>query len=229
MARIGFSSAGNMTKKVYDPDKDGLIALAQLVSAVCSETEALALIAAVAPFKYIKVSARTYMVPGWGFSAGSTDALTTGRILFIPIYIAETFTFDRIAIDVTVAGAGGTKARLGIYNYSDGLPTSLVLDAGTVAVDSTGDKELTIDQELTPGYYFLALVCDGAPTVRIPDGTEYISSPVTGGSAVIGFTVVASCLRKEGESGQVDGGLTDPAVTTLSDTGVEAICVLLGK
>lgn len=31
---------GVMTLAVYDPDKDGLIALAQLVAAVCSETEA---------------------------------------------------------------------------------------------------------------------------------------------------------------------------------------------
>lgn len=32
--------AGDMVKSTYDPDKDGIIALAQLVAAVCSETEA---------------------------------------------------------------------------------------------------------------------------------------------------------------------------------------------
>lgn len=32
--------AGDMFKSTYDPDEDGLIALAQLVAAVCSETEA---------------------------------------------------------------------------------------------------------------------------------------------------------------------------------------------
>lgn len=37
MGRVG---VGDMTKAVYDPDLDGLIALAQLVAAVCSETEA---------------------------------------------------------------------------------------------------------------------------------------------------------------------------------------------
>ncbi|GAI71067.1 unnamed protein product, partial [marine sediment metagenome] len=31
--------AGDMVKSTYDPDKDGIIALAQLVAAVCSETE----------------------------------------------------------------------------------------------------------------------------------------------------------------------------------------------
>lgn len=34
---------GDMLKSTYDPDKDGLIALAQLVAAVCSETEAAAI------------------------------------------------------------------------------------------------------------------------------------------------------------------------------------------
>ncbi|GAI60121.1 unnamed protein product [marine sediment metagenome] len=33
------AGAGDMTKAVYDPDKDGKIALAQLVDAVCSDAE----------------------------------------------------------------------------------------------------------------------------------------------------------------------------------------------
>jgi hypothetical protein len=39
-------AAGDMFKAVYDPDADGKIALAQLVDAVCSETEAAGLITA---------------------------------------------------------------------------------------------------------------------------------------------------------------------------------------
>ncbi|MBA7563069.1 hypothetical protein ES708_04722 [subsurface metagenome] len=37
---MGFGAIGDMTKAVYDPNKDGQIALAQLVAAVCSESEA---------------------------------------------------------------------------------------------------------------------------------------------------------------------------------------------
>ena len=37
MGRVG---VGDMKKRVYDPDNDGILALAQLDSAVCSETEA---------------------------------------------------------------------------------------------------------------------------------------------------------------------------------------------
>lgn len=44
---MGFGSAADMTRTVYDPDEDGLIALAQLVAAVCSETEADAKVAAI--------------------------------------------------------------------------------------------------------------------------------------------------------------------------------------
>lgn len=39
MGRVGVG-VGDMTKAVYDPDKDGKLALLQLVNAVCSETEA---------------------------------------------------------------------------------------------------------------------------------------------------------------------------------------------
>ncbi len=45
MGRVGVG-VGDMTKAVYDPDLDGLIALAQLVAAVCSEIEAAGLITA---------------------------------------------------------------------------------------------------------------------------------------------------------------------------------------
>ncbi|MBA7628712.1 hypothetical protein ES703_36207 [subsurface metagenome] len=43
----GVSTAGDMLKATYDPDMDGIIALAQLLDAVCSETEADNKIAAI--------------------------------------------------------------------------------------------------------------------------------------------------------------------------------------
>jgi hypothetical protein len=77
-------------------------------------------------------------------------------------------TFDRIMVNVTGAGAGGTDARLGVYAMgADGFPGALVLDAGTVDVDSTGVKEVTgLTLTLTAGrFYYTAVVSDGAPTV----------------------------------------------------------------
>jgi hypothetical protein len=77
--------------------------------------------------------------------------------------------FDRIAINVTTAGASGTRARMGIYrDNGSGYPSSLIpgTDVAEVAVDSTGVKENVIDVTLQPGLYWLALISNGAPAVR---------------------------------------------------------------
>lgn len=52
MGRVGVG-VGDMTKAVYDPNADGVIAEAQLFAAVCSETEAAALIAAALLYRSI--------------------------------------------------------------------------------------------------------------------------------------------------------------------------------
>ncbi|MEE8194445.1 MAG: hypothetical protein V3T73_02960 [Dehalococcoidales bacterium] len=93
-------------------------------------------------------------------------AITADQLYARPLIVARDITIDRIAIEVTGAGAGGTKARLGIYNLGDDLyPGTLLLDAGEVAVDSTGIKAVTVSQALTKGIYFMAMVADGTPTV----------------------------------------------------------------
>lgn len=73
--------------------------------------------------------------------------------------------FDRIGVEVTTLQAGST-IRLGIYNDAGGLPTTLVVDAGTVDSSTTGAKEATIAQTLA-GVYWLAYKAEGtAPVVR---------------------------------------------------------------
>jgi hypothetical protein len=68
-------------------------------------------------------------------------------------------TFDRIACRVNTAASSGGVVRLGIYEAtSDGLVGNLILDAGTVATNSTGVKEITISQTLAAGKYWLAVV-----------------------------------------------------------------------
>ncbi len=94
-----------------------------------------------------------------------TLALTANTLYAIPFAVGDSATFVRIGIDVTAADAG-KAARLGIYSWSDGAPAARVLDAGTVSVASTGIKEVVISQTLGAGMYGLALVGDGAPTIR---------------------------------------------------------------
>jgi hypothetical protein len=87
----------------------------------------------------------------------ATGATTLEQLRCVPFVVGRTTTFDRIAIEVTTAGAGGT-VRLGIYSDTDGIPGEVVLDAGTVVTSALGVKEIIIDQELSPGLYWLAAV-----------------------------------------------------------------------
>lgn len=73
------------------------------------------------------------------------------------IWIPASLTFDRIACHVSFGGTAGAVVRLGIYRSdSNGLPSTLILDAGTVDSTSTGVKEITISQTLAAGSYWLA-------------------------------------------------------------------------
>jgi hypothetical protein len=64
-------------------------------------------------------------------------------------------------------GASGAVIRLGIYSPSSstGLPSTLVLDAGTVDATSTGYKQITISQSLNAGHYYLCALSQGATCV----------------------------------------------------------------
>jgi hypothetical protein len=90
---------------------------------------------------------------------------TNGLVLFVPMMLAVGRTADRIGIEVTVAGTAATSVhRLGIWADSSGVPGTLLVDAGTVATDSTGLKEVTISQALAANtLYWLGVVQQGAP------------------------------------------------------------------
>lgn len=112
-------------------------------------------------------------IPGFSHSNISTSAITADRLYHEPIYIASRMTLDQICIEVTTAGAANKKARLAIYIAdTDWQPVALILDAGEVAVDSTGVKAIAINQVLTPGRYLLVLVSNGAPTLRYALGSH---------------------------------------------------------
>ncbi len=107
--------------------------------------------------------------------SGNT-ALAANTLYGSPFLAARDITVDRILLNVTTAAAG-KSIRMGIYK-ADGTnlyPGSLLLDAGTVATDTTGVKLITINQALTKGLYFLAHVSDGTPSIK---GVEPALSPL---------------------------------------------------
>jgi hypothetical protein len=106
-------------------------------------------------------------------SAASTGnaGVTSNRLFYLPIYITRTTSFDRIGITHAATPAGaGSVVRLGIYNSTNDLPSTLVLDAGTVDLTTAAAyKEVTISpaQSLSVGVYWLAAVAQitsGSPT-----------------------------------------------------------------
>ncbi len=80
-------------------------------------------------------------------------------------------TLTRIAISVTSAGGAGNTIRLGIYTDNEGVPGSLILDAGTVLGTAVANPELTISQAITGGRYWLAASSTGGTTPQVLRGT----------------------------------------------------------
>lgn len=166
-------------------------------------------------------------LPGWSEVAGWAAGLgaSAGSIYYTPIYVDGSTAFDRICINVTTAGAASTLARLGIYraDATNEAPGTLVVDAGTVDVATTGEKLATISQTLTSGMYWLAFVSNGGPTCKCPM-TSFASNTPAGvplfrtlglGSQAANGAWVA---QTTGRTADVAGGLSSTALAV--DTNV---------
>jgi hypothetical protein len=103
------------------------------------------------------------MLSGWYYKSPSQDTNTnqvTNKTHWQPILISETTTFDRIAIrtaSTTWTAPNTATIRLGIFNDNNGFPSTVALDAGTVNPSANNTTyEITINQTLSPGIYWLA-------------------------------------------------------------------------
>ena len=96
----------------------------------------------------------------------SVKTLVTDYLYATPYLAARLLTVDRIAVEIKTA-AVDKSARLGIYrNGTNMYPGALVLDCGTINCGTTGVKEIVIDQQLSKGPYWLAIVSDGTPQIE---------------------------------------------------------------
>lgn len=156
----------------------------------------------------VKPNVTRWVIPGWYVGSGTSFAATANRIYYIPIFVEETTTYIRIAVKVSTSDAGSADLR--IFNWVNGLPDSLVLSAGTVNTGSTGVKEITISQELTRGYYFLAVRYSGAPSLSSALSANAVP-PVAGIVSTANPVPIRVILA-------VDAAYADPAPTpTLVD------------
>ncbi len=154
-----------------------------------------------------------WVIPGHDFHAMTTQALVQHELYYILIFVERSTAFVRIGCHVTSAGAGGTVARLGIYNSvfdADGQikPDTLESDSGTVSVASTGEKEITIARTLGKGFFFLVISSDGTPTVAVVDAASRGSIPVMATHATINSAGLIIPSVTLGDGG---AALADPA------------------
>ncbi len=159
------------------------------------------------------ISNTNWVLPGWSFGATAGNVVVADRRYYTPIYVANGMTYVRIGVHVRIAGAGGTVARLGLYAATITtnrriIPGALVLDAGTVSVATTGGKEITIDETLPSGFYFLALSSNGVPNLTRPATSGPGSMPIATLLATVDV-IQGSILAVDGIAGE--GALPDPA------------------
>lgn len=90
---------------------------------------------------------------------------------YIPLIVQNEFTADQLAARGATGVVNGT-VRLGIYNNSNGIPSTLLLDAGTVLINGASVTGVTINQVLPIGIYWLAFCQQGtAPGTPSYSGT----------------------------------------------------------
>lgn len=124
-----------------------------------------------------------YVANPSGMSA-PTRNIEADRQYFIPIHVPVTIGVNRIGL-YCQTGTGGSSIRLGIYSNANGLPGTLLLDAGTVATDTTGEREITIAHTLTAGWYWLSALSSDIVNIIMETGYQ-TQSPLgfASGSAV---------------------------------------------
>jgi hypothetical protein len=110
------------------------------------------------PAGFPYVTGRFYVSP-FATSGVATYTGVLQTTYYLPIYIRQTQTFTKIAVNSASSSPNNALIRLGIFNDSGaGAPSTVLLDAGTVTmVNLTTFYGVTISQSLTPGWYWLAV------------------------------------------------------------------------
>jgi hypothetical protein len=159
-----------------------------------------------------------YGMLGGGVSQ-NTLAVSVNKIYAIPFLVLTTESFNQIQLYVSTGSAG--NAYIGIYRNTGNLvPNTLVLDAGTIDTTVTGTKSITINQELTPGLYWLVALFNATPTIT--STTNFTNLLGMGSLAISGNGNQCAYV-----SDQAYGALPDPHPTAvLSPT---ALTILLRR
>lgn len=141
----------------------------------------------------------------------TTTVYPDGSMRLYPFIVPTDMTVDTIGCEVvTTPGSAGSVVRLGIYDDVDGVPTNLILDAGTVDTTTTGVKTISISQALSAGVVWCCAVPQGTPGT---DPTLRIIS-ISGGQMRYATAVVNQTRYSYGVNG-ITGALPSTAGASL--------------
>lgn len=114
-------------------------------------------------------------------SLGSSAVNQANRIYLYPFYLPATGSFTKFAVIVTSTGAT-TNCRFALYNITNGLPSTVLVDSGNQSCTSNGIKEATgLSFSVTAGWYWFGIMVDNNPvTFRSQSGSliSYSALPV---------------------------------------------------
>lgn len=178
------------------PDSVRTVIAANLADAGTPEGAAVAAVAGGGGATKNWISAR-YMIPGINLFRASTGngnfSWGGTNVYMVPFTLTLAGTATGIRLDVaTASSTGGATARLAIFS-AGATPTSthtLVLDAGTVAIDSTGEKFATFSQALAAGNYLLAVTTSAA--------SSFSPTYFAGGTDVFGISNSSDFAMRRG-------------------------------
>jgi hypothetical protein len=221
LTNAGTSNAANLSISAGTTSAAGVLQLTDSVASTSTTTAATpnavktAYDLADTRTPKLKQASGTYMRTAVNLRASTTPIHQ--RVYYTPIYIESTTSFDRLAIATAATFSGTATARLGIYNNTNGLPSTLVLDAGTVSVTAASTTyEITISQSLTAGFYWLAFCQQGtAPTTSSYIGTG------TGDATNQNYYLLNALSNLISNNGASQSGVTG-AFTTASNPALAA-------
>ena len=165
------------------------------------------------------VSGSTYQALGNIGSEETAGVVTEDRTYYTPFFVPETTTYNQISIRSGSTFSGTGTVRLGIYRETQGKPSTLVLDAGTVSVTAASTVyTATISQSLTAGMYFLA----ANSQVAAATNTFYISSIGVGTTALF-LIGVPGALNATPTAGWSQSSVTGAFANATSLTAVNGL------
>lgn len=165
-------------------------------------------IASIAPSALTKISGRYYRSNSANASAVASQAAINNRTYYTPIHIPASTSVNRIAIVTGATFSGTATVRLGIYNDTNGLPSTVLVDGGTVSCTTLNTAyEVTISQTLAAGWYWLAANSQVNATTNTYNGVTTSTSNIAYTLGDLGYTTLASgftsgmCYTQDSVSG----------------------------